>query len=117
MQHTPTPVPPTDGPSRRSFLRTTGVVAGGLALGVAATGSAAADASNNPAMPGRLYAADEVWGTSVLTALPPSTGNNADSFDKFFVVTNGVSGQLNVGEAAPGEQDFNGGRWVTYTAT
>lgn len=63
-----------------------------------------------------IYADGLAWGTKVTTALPAPKGNNAHSFDKFFVFTNGTSGQLPVGEAAPG-RDYNGGRWVTYTAT
>lgn len=64
----------------------------------------------------QLYADGEAWGTKVATALPAPSGNNAHSFDKVFVFTNGAGGQLPVGEAAPGP-DFNGGRWVTWTAT
>lgn len=63
-----------------------------------------------------IYADGEAWGTKVATALPAPNGNNAHSFDKLFVFTNGATGQLLVGEAAPG-RDYNGGRWVTWTAT
>ena len=31
--------------------------------------------------------------------------------------TNGVEGQMAVAEAAPGNPDYNGGRWISYTAT
>jgi hypothetical protein len=80
-------------------------------------GTASADASNNPAMPGRIYADDRLFATRGLTVLPPPNGHNDHSFDALFAVTNGVDGQHAVGEAAPGEPDFNGGRWETYTAT
>ncbi len=63
-----------------------------------------------------VYANGDAWGTKVTTELPAPNGNNAHSFDKFFVFTNGAEGQLPVGEAAPGK-GYNGGRWVTYTAT
>lgn len=63
-----------------------------------------------------IYADGEAWGTKVATVLPAPNGNNGHSFDKLFVFTNGANGQLLVGEAAPGP-GYNGGRWVTYTAT
>jgi hypothetical protein len=75
------------------------------------------------AMPGKpdfgphVYADGEAWGTKVTAVLPEPKGNNAHSFDKLFVFTNGADGQLLVGEAAPGNSAYNGGRWVTYTAT
>lgn len=97
--------------TRRRLLRATGLLAGGLALGVSATGNVAADASNNPAMPGRVYAAGEMFATRGVTDLPPPTDGNDHSFDEIYHFTNGAAGQLDVAEAAPGEQDFNGGRW------
>lgn len=114
------PTPPNDT-TRRRFLRTTSLLAGGLALGVTATGSATADASNNPAMPGRIYAAGELFATRGVTELPPPTDGNEHSFDEIYHFTNGATGQLDVAEAAPGERDFNGGRWsvtvVEWTIT
>jgi hypothetical protein len=77
-------------------------------------------ASANPGKPDfgpHVYADGVAWGTKVTTVLPAPNGNNAHSFDKFFVVTNGADGQLPVGEAAPRNSAYNGGRWVTYTAT
>lgn len=97
--------------NRRRFLRTTGIVAGALALGGAATGSAAAGASNNPALPGRVYADGRTFATRDLTDLPPPSGGNEHSFDEIYVFVNGADGQFGVAEAAPGEPDFNGGRW------
>jgi hypothetical protein len=70
-----------------------------------------------PGMPGRLYVDDALYATRGLTALPAPNANNIQSFDKLYVVTNGVSGQPVVGEAAPGDQDFNGGRWDVQTVT
>lgn len=96
---------------RRRFVRTTGIVAGALALGGVTTGSALADASNNPAMPGRVYADGRMFATRGLTDLPPPSDGNEHSFDEIYHFVNGAEGQLDVAEAAPGEQDFNGGRW------
>ncbi len=64
-----------------------------------------------------LYADGEVWGTKGTTALPAPNGHNNQSFDKLFVITNSNNpdGQLPVAEAAPGNPDYNGGRWFTHT--
>lgn len=97
--------------SRRRFVRATTIIAGTAALGGMATGTALADASDAPALPGRIYADGRMFATKDATDLPPPTGNNAHSFDEIFHFTNGASGQLDVAEAAPGERDFNGGRW------
>jgi hypothetical protein len=89
-------------PSRRRFLKATGAVAAGLVLGVGATGSAAADASNNPAMPGRIYVDDRTFATRGITELPVPT-NNEHSFDELYVfVGETAQGRLAVAEAAPG---------------
>lgn len=106
----------TDDTSRRRFLRATGLAAGTLALGGVAVGTAAADASNNPAKPGRIYAADDLFATKGVTELPPPNGKNDHSFDALYsFVTSGgpapVGNQHAVAEAAPGEREFNGGRW------
>ena len=63
-----------------------------------------------------IYADGEVWGTKAVTTLPAPNGNNEQSFDKLFVIVNGAPGQLPVGEAAPGNPAYNGGRWFTHTA-
>lgn len=65
----------------------------------------------------QIYADGEAWGTKGVAALPAPTDNNVQSFDKLFVITNGVDGQLPVSEAAPGNRNFNGGRWFTHTVT
>lgn len=75
------------------------------------------------AMPGKpefhphIYADGVAWGTKITTVLPAPKGDNLHSFDELFVFTNGADGQLLVGEAAPGNPAYNGGRWVTYTVT
>lgn len=62
-----------------------------------------------------IYADDETWGTKVTTTLPAPNDYNRESFDVFYVITNGPEGQLPVGEAAPTNPDYNGGRWFTHT--
>ena len=64
-----------------------------------------------------VYADGEAWGTKRTADLPGPNGKNDHSFDKIFVITNGVEGQLPVGEAAPGNPMSNGGRWWVHTAT
>jgi hypothetical protein len=58
------------------------------------------------------------WGTVVAPALLPTTAPE-HSFDKFLIVTNSntAGGQAPVVEAAPGNTEYNGGRWVTHTVT
>ena len=75
------------------------------------------------ALPGKpdfaphIYADGMAWGTKVTTLLPGPRGNNHGSFDKLFVVTNSNNpgDQFPVGEAGPGNPDYNGGRWWTHT--
>ncbi|HAY38104.1 MAG TPA: hypothetical protein DCY53_01445 [Desulfobacteraceae bacterium] len=69
----------------------------------------------NPA----IYADGEAWATKGVADLPPPNEHNHQSFDKLFSFTNGANGQLPVAEAAPGNPNYNGGRWdlklVTWT--
>jgi hypothetical protein len=64
-----------------------------------------------------LYGDGEVWGTKGTTELPAPNGKNNQSFDKLFIFPpgNAAAGQLPVSEAAPGNPNYNGGRWFTHT--
>lgn len=64
-----------------------------------------------------IYADGEVFATQGVAGLPAPNGNNVQSFDKLFVITNSNNpeGQLPVSEAGPGNRDYNGGRWFTHT--
>jgi len=73
----------------------------------------AAGPSFNPA----IYADGEVWSTKGLADLPPPNGHNNQSFDKLFSFVNGAAGQLPVAEAAPGNPEYNGGRWNLQLVT
>ena len=64
-----------------------------------------------------VYADGQTWGTKGTTSLPAPNDNNQQSFDMIFVVTNGAEGQMPVGEAAPGNPMYSGGRWWLHTAT
>ena len=68
---------------------------------------------SNPA----IYADGKIWATKGLGPLPAPNGHNNQSFDMLFIITNGADGQLPVAEAAPGNPDYNGGRWNAYSAT
>jgi hypothetical protein len=65
---------------------------------------------------GQLYLNDEIEGTTVNPAPLPNGGT-----DDFFVVTNGVDGQLGIAGVGPGEPGYTGDDWavwkVTFTST
>jgi hypothetical protein len=84
-------------------------------MGLTAAGGAQA-AAGQPNFTAALYGDGELWGTKATTELPAPNANNTQSFDKLFVIVNGAPGQLPVSEAAPGNPDYNGGRWFTHTA-
>jgi len=69
--------------------------------------------SFNPA----FFADGEVWSTKGLKNLPPPNEHNQQSFDELFQFRNGADGQLAVAEAAPGNPDYNGGRWDVQVVT
>ena len=91
-----------------------------LFLSILQLGTASAEAPNFMAA---LYGDGEVWGTKGTTSLPAPNANNMQSFDNLYVITNfnnPEGAQLPVSEAAPGNPNYNGGRWslqnVTWTA-
>lgn len=77
--------------------------------------------SANPGQPNfmpAIYGDGEVWGTKGTTTLPAPNANNVQSFDNLYVITNFNNPnavQLPVSEAAPGNPDYNGGRWFLHT--
>lgn len=64
-----------------------------------------------------LYGDGEVWGTKGTTTLPAPNEHNLQSFDALYVITNSNNpqGQLPVAQAAPGNPNYNGGRWFTHS--
>jgi hypothetical protein len=103
--------------TRRTVLRGTGVALGALALGVGTTGSAAG-MKGKPSQDGAIYGSDAVWRTKFTTEIPGPTDDTDGSFDDlYFIVHGGGPVQLPLSEAAPGDTDFNGGRWVSETST
>lgn len=77
--------------------------------------------SANPGQPNftpAIYGDGEVWGTKGTTTLPAPNANNVQSFDNLYVITNFNNPnavQLAVSEAAPGNPNYNGGRWYLHT--
>ena len=86
----------------------------GLAMGLMVTSGTQA-APGKPNFTAALYGDGELWGTKGTTTLPAPNAHKAQSFDKLFVIINGAPGQLPVSEAAPGNPEYNGGRWFTHT--
>mgnify|MGYP000309586686 CR=1 FL=1 len=67
-----------------------------------------------------VYGDGEVWGTKGTTSLPAPKGANTKSFDKLYVISNANDpdiAQLPVSEAAPGNPQYNGGRWDLQLAS
>lgn len=93
------------------------VLRGGLGASLALVGvgvGAGAASAQQPDFSARIYGDGEIWGTKVTGVIE---NPNEHSLDEFFVVTNSNNPgtQLPVAEAAPGNPDYNGGRWWTHT--
>ncbi|MDS0279046.1 hypothetical protein NDI85_14695 [Halomicroarcula sp. S1AR25-4] len=112
-------------PTRRRLLRTTGALAM-AAVGVGATDAAAAGSGTDHGRQfGRVYANDVLWRTNVVRELD----ERPDPEDKLYFLHDGgdpivanedvSEDQLSpfVSESGPGDQDWNGGMWTTYSAT
>jgi len=100
--------------------KSTNILVGGLLLLL--TNLAIADPGQPNFMPA-VYGDGQVWGTKGTTSLPAPTERNRQSFDNLYVIANANDPnavQLPVSEAAPGNPNYNGGRWslqnVTWTA-
>ncbi len=113
-KHTMSNKDPHHESTRRRFLKTSSVITGSTVLGVTATGVGAAQ---KPAFDEQIYGDGVAWGTKGVTKLPPPTDDNEQSFDPlvFIIDGNAPPVQLPVAEAAPGNPDYNGGRWVSKT--
>lgn len=87
-----------------------------IALGLLVS-SVASAAPGQPNFMPSVYGDGEVWGTKGTTALPAPNPANLGSFDVLYVITNSNNpeGQFPVSEAAPGNPDYNGGRWFTHS--
>ena len=62
-----------------------------------------------------IYVDDVAFGTKAVTALPANE-HNQHSFDNLYVFPQlSLEEQLLVGDSKPGDTDYNGGRWKTFT--
>jgi hypothetical protein len=61
---------------------------------------------------GSLFHDGDVVGTVVTPVPIPGSGT-----DPFYVVTNGVSGQLGIAGVAPGDGPYHGGAWEVFTVS
>ena len=79
---------------------------------------AAVPAFAAPTFAPAIYADGELFSTQGLATLPPpNDAKNLQSFDKLFKIINSNNPDIQyaVAEAAPGNPNFNGGRWYTQT--
>lgn len=75
--------------------------------------------AEQPGFMAAIYGDGEAWGTKGTTSLPAPNAANTQSFDKLYVFENfndPNAVQLAVSEAAPGNPDYNGGRWSAQSA-
>ena len=87
-------------------------IAAGLVLAPAVASAAPGRSSGAGGVtPGAAFYVDGATYRTVGTPTDLSgTGAPAHSFDAIYA----IDGQLNVAEAAPGDRDYNGGRWKVY---
>ncbi|PSQ15811.1 hypothetical protein BRD00_12395 [Halobacteriales archaeon QS_8_69_26] len=110
--------------TRRRVLRQWAALPGGLALG-SAVGATNATARNDNARDfGRVYANGTLWRTNVVTVLD----DRPDPEDRIYflhdgdgpIVANpdasGAQASPFVSESAPGDRDWNGGKWTHFSA-
>jgi hypothetical protein len=83
-----------------------------LAVVVAALGTPVA-AISSPAGKGQLFHDGTVVRTVVVSA-PVASGSGRDPF---YMVTNGVDGQLGIAGVAPGDAGYHGGEWAVNLVT
>lgn len=115
-------VSPSINLRRDNDMRRVTLVLMALALAVLATAPAALaappdNAKGAPDFGPHVVVDGEEFGTKAVTALPAPNEHNEQSFDDLYVFTNGAPGQLLVAEYAPGDTEYNGGRWETITVT
>jgi hypothetical protein len=86
-----------------------------VAAGVAALATAGLASSASAGVTGPSFYVDHVLYRTVATPTDLSgTGAPAHSFDTIYEFS---GAQLNVATAAPGDRDYNGGRWMVHLLT
>ncbi len=84
-----------------------------LAVGLLASFGAGTALAGGPPHVG-FYIDDQLYRTIGTPTDFSGTGAPASSFDTIYALGNGLT---NVAEAKPGDQDFNGGRWMVLPVT
>lgn len=97
-------------------LKTTLPTMAGACLALMMLFNAGSASAQQPNFGPAVYADGEAWGSTFTTVLPAVKPQTAQSYDKLFAFVNGAAGQLAVAEAAPGNRNYNGGRWYVHTA-
>jgi hypothetical protein len=71
-----------------------------------------------PGFVGSLWGDGKLWSSKATAIIPAPNAHNLQSYDMLFVIvnSNAEGGQFPVAEAAPGNPDFNSGRWFVQTA-
>lgn len=94
-----------------------GLLGAVLVLGVALASLPSAAAQATPVRQPAIWVDGDLYGT----VLTPATFKGAapdHSFDALYNFDNsGLMGQRSVSEAAPGDPDYNGGRWMVFAVT
>ena len=85
----------------------------GLLLGIAA---GPVSAGNGPPQPA-FYVDGTVYRTIATPTDLSKTGAPAHSFDTIYQLDAPGTGLLDVAAAAPGDRDYNGGRWMVFAVT
>lgn len=87
-----------------------------LSLGLAILPQVAAGGAKH-VRAGAIWVDDELYGT-VLTPNTLPSNAPAGSFDIIYSFDgSGLDGQRSIADAAPGDRDYNGGRWMVFAVT
>ncbi|MFQ5839072.1 MAG: hypothetical protein ACE5HJ_09890, partial [Thermoplasmata archaeon] len=93
------------------------IVATVALLGVLLSLAPNVSAKATPVFGGAIWNDGQLWGTVLTPALLPGKAP-ASSFDTLYnFAGSGLSGQRAVSDAAPGDRDYNGGRWMVFAVT
>lgn len=84
-----------------------------LLLAVVATPASAARGGR----PGSPISPDAIWADGELRGTVPQGELRYNGNDRSYDLLIGIDGQAPVAEAAPGNPDYNGGRWLPVSAT
>jgi hypothetical protein len=88
------------------------VIGGSAALVSLAIGASAVSAGGPPSL--AFYVDGERYRTIATPTDLSGTGAPAHSFDRIYALGSDL---INVAEAAPGDRDYNGGRWIVLPVT